>query len=187
MKQILLQGSSNESGQLIWFGHNVVEIARRYGTPLIVYSLDRIAENYHRLKNAFEASLDDFSIRYAIKANANPVILSRISQLGCGADASSIHEIDLAVRAGFSSDNISFTPNNISRGEMIEAIDRGVTVNFDSVGQFKMVSDHLPSSVSFRIKANYGKGEFKGTTTSGHGAKLSHYLRSCPCSHISGQ
>ncbi len=172
MRQTLLPGSSNEKGELSWFGHNVVSIARRYGTPLIVYSLDRIEDNYYRLHNALKSSLERFAVRYAIKANSNSVILSHISQMGCGADASSIYEIDLALKAGFPNSRVSFTPNNISRTEMINAIDKGVTVNFDSIGQFNMVVDHLPHCVSFRIKSAYGRGEFKGITTSGHGAKF---------------
>ncbi len=95
-----------------------------------------------------------------------------MGEMGSGADASSYHEIMLALNSGISERNISFTPNNVSPSELLFAIERGISVNFDSIGQFSSVGSRIPDVVSFRIKMNYGRGEFKGTTTSGYGAKF---------------
>ncbi len=172
MNHISSGGVKSDGNCLIWSGKDVVDLARKYMTPLILYSKKRIQDNYNRIYSAFREYSDDFSIRYAIKANSNPAILSIIEQLGSGADASSYHEIMLALNSGMSERKISFTPNNVSPGELIFAIERGISVNFDSIGQFRSIGTRKPDTASFRIKMNYGRGEFKGTTTSGYGSKF---------------
>ena len=73
---------------------------------------------------------------------------------------------------GFKPEKIMFTPNFASKEELLWASNSGMAINFDSVGQLEQVSEKVPETVSFRIKIGYGKGEFKGTTTSGHNAKF---------------
>ncbi len=172
MRQILPKGFQVQGDNLFWNNIDIVDLGKKYGTPLIIYSKKRIADNYERIYNAFKQYSYDFSIRYAIKANGNPTILSIISRLGAGADTSSYHEIMLAINSGFSEKLISFTPNNVSPRELLFAIEKGITINFDSIGQFMSIEKKIPEIVSFRIKIKYGKGEFKGTTTSGYGSKF---------------
>ncbi|MGC8514898.1 MAG: diaminopimelate decarboxylase [Thermoplasmata archaeon] len=163
---------SNNNGSLCLDGIDTCALAKKYGTPLIVTSEKRIRDNARRLVKGLSSFFSDFDIKYAMKANPNPRILSILRSEGLGIDASSEYEIRLALETGFMPNQILFTPNYASTRELLWASASGVPINFDSLGQFRQIEDKVPQSVSFRIKIDYGKGEFKGTTTSGHDAKF---------------
>ncbi len=172
MKQTIPDGFTAPRNRLIWYNRDIVELAEKYGTPLILYSKQKILSNFSKIKNSFKQLTDNYSINYAMKANSNPSILSLLREAGSGADASSYHEVMAAINSGFHTDRISYTANNASPKELSLVAELGVKMNFDSIGQFNSLGKYIPGSVSFRIKSEYGRGEFKGTTTSGHGAKF---------------
>ena len=66
-------------------------IAKEYGTPVYIYSQQRIEENVSSLKNALSANFDKFHICYAIKSNSNPHLIKamRNSFSKIGGDCSS--------------------------------------------------------------------------------------------------
>src|SRR5580658_7302451 len=86
----------------------LVELADEFGSPVYVYHAEKIGKQYHHLKKAFSKS--DVKIYYACKALTNINILKLIKQLGCGLDTVSIMEIQLGLKAGFTPDEIFFTP-----------------------------------------------------------------------------
>lgn len=163
---------SNENGKLTLDGRDLTSLARKFGTPLIVTSEKRIRQNAKRLLTAVSSYFDNFEIKYAVKANPNPRILSILRSEGLGIDASSDMEVRLALDTGFKPNQILFTPNYAGKKELLWASETGVPINFDSIGQLRLVDGKVPHTVSFRIKIEYGRGEFKGTTTSGHDAKF---------------
>ncbi len=81
-------------------------LAEKYGTPLYVYSKNRITEKFEILKEAFHGTLN-LKILYALKANSNIEILKHIKSLGAGADTVSAGEIFLALKSGFTPESIS--------------------------------------------------------------------------------
>lgn len=68
-----------------------------YDLPLLERTLDSLLE---------EAGKYGYMVHYAIKANANPVLLQRISRKGLGADCVSGNEIRRALECGFPSRKI---------------------------------------------------------------------------------
>lgn len=163
---------SNKNGNLCLDGVDTCFLARKYGTPLIVTSEKRIRDNVRRLVGVLSSFFSEFDIKYAMKANPNPRILSILRSEGLGIDASSEQEVRLALETGFRPDQILFTPNFASRSELLWASASGIPINFDSLNQFRQIGEKVPPTVSFRINIEYGKGEFKGTTTSGHDSKF---------------
>lgn len=167
-----MPGSTNRNGKLFFSGVDVCDLAREYGSPLLILSEDMIRKNIRKLRTELSAVNLDFDVRYAVKANYNPAVLKIVREEGCGIDASSENELNLAFSLGFLPEGIIFSPNNAGKDELIRASGMGVAVNFDSLGQFELLSDSVPDTVSFRIKTAYGRGEFKGTTTSGPNTKF---------------
>lgn len=151
---------------------NLLDLARKYGTPLYVTSAERVRDNYGRINSAFTKEYSNFSIKYAVKANSNPHIISLISRMGSGADVSNINELLIAEKSGISTDRILMTPNNLGPDELREASKKGVAINFDDIGQMESISDSLPHTVSFRVNPGIGRGEFPGTVTAGPEAKF---------------
>lgn len=79
------------------------EIAKEYGTPVIVYSEAILSDNVRRLQNSLPRSSN---IAYSIKANPNPTILKILTHKGLMAEAASVGELSLAFRSGVKSNNL---------------------------------------------------------------------------------
>ena len=152
----------------LYDGFNIKELSSKYKTPVIIYSITRIIENIKNLKIAFEG----VAIHYAVKANYNPFIVSRIITNGAGIDAANLNEVKFALNTGAKPSEIIATPNNLSKEDLLQISRLGITINFDHQGQMELIRKNLPETVSFRINPGIGRGEFAGITTAGHDVKF---------------
>jgi diaminopimelate decarboxylase len=80
-------------------GVSAEALARRYGTPLFVYSAAEARARYSALRRAFRRR--DPLICYAMKANSNRAVCAVLAKAGAGADIVSAGELARALRAGF--------------------------------------------------------------------------------------
>src|SRR5712671_4689326 len=83
------------------------EVRERFGTPCYVYDRATL-EAAARRALAFPAPFG-FTLRYAMKANPSRGILALFRDLGLHIDASSDHEVERALRAGFAPHAIQLT------------------------------------------------------------------------------
>lgn len=109
----------------------LLELSKKYGTPLYVYDGEKIIEKYNTFKNAFKVK--NLKIHYAAKALTNIAILKLFKELGAGLDCVSIQEIKLGLTAGFKPKDIIYTPNGVSIDEYKEAIKEGVKITVDNI------------------------------------------------------
>src|SRR2546425_9610795 len=112
------------------------EVRRRFGTPCYVY--DRAAlEAAARQALAFPAPFG-FTLRYAMKANPSHGVLQLFRDLGLHIDASSDHEVERALRAGFTPAQIQLTSQmpSLRLGEFLQ---QGVLFNACSLRQLEML------------------------------------------------
>ena len=63
-------------GRLSIAGHDAEALARRHGSPLFAYDLDRFGENARALQAAFARTGVPFRLRLALKANPLPEVLA---------------------------------------------------------------------------------------------------------------
>ena len=136
----------------------LMQAANDFGTPLYVYHAERIKEQYEKLLTAFNGT--DVRFFYAAKALTNIHILQYIKSIGCNIDCSSINEAKLAERAGFLSQNILYTSNNISFEEIEEAQRMGIHINIDSISNLKKFGKKFGHSypVGIRLRPNIMAG-----------------------------
>ncbi len=136
----------------------LLQAAREFGTPLYVYHAERIKEQYDRLLRAFHGT--DTKFFYAAKALTNINILRYIKAIGCNIDCSSINEAKLAVKAGFSPENILYTSSNIAFEEIEEAQRMGIHINIDSVSNLEKFGKKYGHSypVGVRLRPNIMAG-----------------------------
>jgi diaminopimelate decarboxylase len=141
------------------------EVRRRFGTPCYVY--DRAAlEAAARAALAFPAPFG-LTLRYAMKANPSRGILTLFRDLGLHVDASSDHEVERALRAGFSPERIQLTSQMPSR-TLKEHVARGVLFNACSLHQLEEFGRIAPGGeVSVRMNPGLGTGSTKRTNTGG--------------------
>ena len=131
---------------------SIQQVMQQYGSPLYVYNGNKIVEQYNRLVNAFDGV--KLKLKYAMKANNNLHILRLLRSQGCGLDAVSIQEVQLGLMAGFSTDEILFTPNSVSFEEILEAVNLGVQVNIDNISLLEKFGHQYGSSVPCCIRIN---------------------------------
>lgn len=142
-------------------------IAQQYGTPVYVYDAGKIAEQYHRMMDAFSNITP--RIFYASKALTNINILRLIRSLGASADTVSINEVKLALHAGFSPDQILYTPNCVAFDELDEARSFGVHINIDNISLLEQFGNKYGGNYPVIIRINphiMAGGTYK--TSTGH-------------------
>ena len=114
-------------------------IAAALGTPAYVYNAAAIRSAYREL----DAALDGVphALHYALKANSTLAVARLLRQLGSGADANSVGEIEVALRAGFDPSRIVFTGVGKTAAELERAIVLGVnTINAESPGELQRIA-----------------------------------------------
>lgn len=122
---------------------NFQNLAEKHGTPLYIYDASKIMENYTNFCNAF--NVPKFKAHYACKALNNISILRIFKELGAGLDCVSIQEVRLGLHAGFSPDEIIYTPNNVGEQEFEDAIALGVKINVDNLQMLEYLGLNHPS------------------------------------------
>jgi diaminopimelate decarboxylase len=68
-------------------------------TPFYYYDMDILRQTLQEVNRQVQKR--NYVVHYAVKANANPVLLREIKNAGFGADCVSGGEINAAIKAGF--------------------------------------------------------------------------------------
>jgi ornithine decarboxylase len=112
-------------------------------TPCLVLDVDRVEQNYRRLK----AALPLARVYYAVKANPAAPILQRLTGLGSSFDAASFEEIEACLEAGALPGAISYG-NTVKKVSAIRAAhEAGVTMfAFDSEAELLKIARHAPGA-----------------------------------------
>jgi len=91
--------TKRNSKKMILKGTFPTEKFKSLATPFYFYDITLLKETLNTVKT--EAGKYGYHVHYAVKANANPRILSIIAEYGLGADCVSGGEIQAALDAGF--------------------------------------------------------------------------------------
>ncbi|MDR1644924.1 MAG: diaminopimelate decarboxylase [Tannerellaceae bacterium] len=117
-----------------------VEKLKTLPTPFYYYDIALLNETLNVVKT--EAAKYNYHIHYAVKANANPRILSLIAQSGLGADCVSGGEIQAALDAGFPPATIVFAGVGKADWEIILGLDNNISCfNVESIAELKVIRD----------------------------------------------
>ena len=117
------------NGELAVGGKTAGDLVREHGSPLFVYSRDRLSSRMSELRAAMPENLH---IHYAMKANPFGPLLTHMVGLADGIDIASGGELLMAIAAGADPDKISFAGPGKRDEELLQAIDAGVTINLES-------------------------------------------------------
>lgn len=146
----------NNKDHLVLGGCDVVELTKRYGTPLYVVDAARLRSNYHRFVNAFRSNYNEVKVFYSYKTNPVPGVLKVLHDEGCGAEVVSPYELWLAFRLGVEPSEIIYYGINRSEEDLKTAIGEGVgLIIADSIGEIhrlKKASEELHREVNFGIR-----------------------------------
>src|SRR5450756_1860887 len=138
-------------------------IAREYGTPVYVYSASSIRGQVTRLMQSLGTI---GSLRYAVKANANPALLALIFNMGLGADTVSRGEIQAALDASCPADRIVFSGVGKTQEELAFALDHGVFINAESEEELAAIA-RLQTGAHVGIPIDAAPDAFRGAMDAG--------------------
>ena len=102
----------------------VIDIAKKFGTPIYCYSYSRLKENISNFKKSFGSFAP--LVCFAIKSNTNVNLIREISKFGLGADVVSMGELMMALKAGIIPKKIVFSGVGKTSSEIGYAIDKKI-------------------------------------------------------------
>lgn len=147
-----------------------VERFKTLDTPFYYYDLDLLRATLQALLDAI-GERDDFKVHYAVKANANPDVLSVISEAGLGADCVSGGEILRAAECGFNPDGIVFAGVGKTDREINVGLDKGIfCFNIESEPELEVISRlaaarGVTAGIAVRVNPEVGARTHANITT----------------------
>jgi len=127
------------SGRLYCENMKVESLAKKFGTPLYIYSYNTFIGHFLKLKKAF-AGIDPL-ICYSVKANSNLAILKALVAEGAGLDIVSGGELFRALKAGCDPRKIVYASVGKTAAEIEEAIEKGILFfNVESLPELENIN-----------------------------------------------
>ena len=110
------------------------QIAQKYPTPFYLYD---------------EAGIRNF----AVKATPNPYILQILKEEGCGADCSSLTELQMSHAAGLTGRDVMFSSNETPAEDMQLAKKMGAIINLDDLTHVEFLEQvaGIPETICCRF------------------------------------
>lgn len=125
-------------------------------TPFYYYDLALL----QRTIDAVKKSARDYKVHYAVKANANPIILERVALNGLGADCVSGGEVKAAIDAGIAPEKIVFAGVGKTDAEIELALRYGIgCFNSESLPELEAINEiaaklECTAPVAIRVNPN---------------------------------
>ena len=162
----------NESGRLTFAGQDVVSLAEKYGTPLMLLDEDRIRENIRVYKKAMTEHFGEESFPlFASKALCFKGVYRIAREEEIGVDAVSVGELFTAEAAGFDLAQAYFHGNNKTDADIAFGVEHGVgTFVVDNADELLALESHLAKvnkrqRILLRISPGIDPHTFKAVVT----------------------
>jgi diaminopimelate decarboxylase len=131
----------------------VSKLARQYGTPLYVYSLNHVLENYRSLDRAFKGL--EHLICFSMKANSTLALLAALAKEGSGFDIVSSGELYRLQKAGADMKKVIFAGVGKTKEEIRYAIQAGIFMfNIESWPEAERINA-IAASLGKRVKVDF--------------------------------
>jgi len=151
---------------------SIEELARKYGTPLYVYSRNTLISHYRKIKEAFRQI--NPLICFSVKANSNISICRALVKEGAGLDIVSGGELYRALKTGAPSRKIVYAGVGKTEKEIELAMRRHILFfNVESIPELELINKiagklGVRQKVAIRINPDIKAKTHKYITT-GHG------------------
>lgn len=131
---------SIREGRLFLEDVDLTKVAITHGTPLFVVSETYLRKNIREYKTAFEKYWPEGKVKVlpSVKANPNIAIRKVIDSEGAGCDIFGPGELECAIRAGVSGENVSVNGSIKNKDIIQKAIAFGATIILDSPKELEL-------------------------------------------------
>jgi len=134
----------------------VLDIAKKFGTPIYCYSYGQLKENISNFKKSFNSFAP--LVCFAIKSNTNVNLIREIRKFGLGADVVSMGELMMALKAGIDPKKIIFSGVGKTSSEISYAVDKKILlINAESkseINEIERIAKSKKKIVDIGIRLN---------------------------------
>jgi diaminopimelate decarboxylase len=145
----------NEQGRLEVGGCDVIELAKKFGTPAYVYAEDDMRARARTYLEAFRARTDRFEVIYAGKAFPCTAAFALLAEEGLSADVASGGELHLALKGGVDPARLYLHGNNKTEAELAYALETKVGTivvdSFDEIDRLERLTAGHAQPVMVRV------------------------------------
>jgi diaminopimelate decarboxylase len=167
MLELFPLSAATDGDRLTLGGLNAVELAERFGTPLVVYCEETLRAQARALREATGGH-----VAYGTKAFANVALLRLLREEGIGADVASSGELAFARAAGFEGAELIAHGNNKDRAFLMEAAQAGAAVVLDAPDEAALAADAGGARVLARVTLGVDADTHEAIRTGHHGSKF---------------
>jgi len=168
LAELLPDDASVEQGTLVLGGVSAAELAREYGTPLVVY--DELT--LQTQARAYRTAAPEALIVYGTKAFPSVAVLHLLAEEGLGADVSSAGELEFAQRAGIPGERLVVHGNNKEDELLAAATDAGGLIVLDSLDELDRAQALGGSRFLVRVTPGIEADTHEAVKTAHHGSKF---------------
>ncbi len=130
---------SNAQGELHINSISCVELAKEYGTPLLVVHTEALREHVARVQEIMQKNFAQSMITYSYKTNCIPGILRILHDMGVGAEVISGYEYWLAENLRVPPQKIVFNGVDKSPEGIASAVAAGALINIDNIEEAQVI------------------------------------------------
>jgi len=183
---------ARRGAELTLEGHALAELARRFGTPLFVYSRGAMLAALAAYQRALEGR--PHLICYAMKANSSLAVLQTFATAGCGFDIVSGGELERVLAAGGDPGKVVFSGVGKKPAEMRRALEAGVRCfnveSFDELSrldeQARTLGRRAPVSLRVNPDVDAGTHPYISTGLKGNKFGIAHHEALAAYRHAAG-
>ncbi|MDO4165050.1 MAG: diaminopimelate decarboxylase [Bacteroides sp.] len=143
---------------------------RELRTPFYYYDTKVLRDTLDCIRKE-TAKYENYAVHYAVKANANPKVLTIIRESGLGVDCVSGGEIRAAIKAGFPASKIVYAGVGKADWEIELGLEYSIfCFNVESIPELEVINELAAAkgkvaNVAFRINPNVGAHTHANITT----------------------
>ena len=115
-----------QNNQLYIGNHSLVDIAKKYHTPLYVFDEKHLIDELDNYNNSFKSNLFDTEVIYASKAFLVPELCNLLKTKNFSIDIVSLGDMGILEKANFPFDKVVFHGNNKSIEELKYAVKKNI-------------------------------------------------------------
>jgi len=168
LKDLLPDSARVEDGELVLGGVRATELAREFGTPVVVYDEETLRANARAYREAAPAAL----VAYGTKAFPSVAVLRLLAEEGLGADVSTVGELEFALRAGVDGSKLVIHGNNKEDELLRRSVEAGALIVLDSLDELERARALGAARCLIRVTPGIEADTHEAVKTAHHGSKF---------------
>ena len=157
-----------EHGELVLGGIRATDLAREFGTPLVVYD----EQTLRGQARAYAAAAPGALVAYGTKAFPSIAVLKLFLEEGLGADVSTTGELEFALRAGVPGERLVIHGNNKEDELLHRSIEVGALIVIDSLDELERAQAAGGAHFLIRVTPGIEADTHEAIKTAHHGSKF---------------